>query len=221
MQAALQAAAVAVQQGRPEEGERIAREILAHNAGEIGAMVLLGHALLASLTLGMPAPMKTDKVRPPSPLSSSSPRETEETIIIPLEDTVSTPPLAPYEELIIEAAKIYSLDPRLIRSVVQVESAFNPMAVSPVGAKGLMQLRPSLARELGVHNPFDPRQSIMGGARLLRRLIDMHDGDIRLALASYNAGPRSVARYRGVPPFQETQEYIKRIIDLLEHRPQN
>ena len=181
---------------------------------------LLGHVLLVSLTIGVPAPMKAAKVRPPSPLLSSSPRETEETNVIPLDDTVPAPPRAPYEDLIIEAAKMYGLDPLLIRSVVQVESAFNPMAVSPLGARGLMQLRPSLARELGVHNPFDPRQSIMGGARLLRRLIDMHEGDIRLALASYNAGPRNVARYGGVPPFQETQIYIKRIIELLEQGPQ-
>ena len=181
---------------------------------------LLGHALLASLTIGVPAPIKTAKVRPPAPLSSSSPRETDEASVSPLDDSVPTPPRAPYEELIIEAAAMYSLDPRLIRSVVQVESAFNTMAVSPVGAKGLMQLRPSMARELGVHDPFDPRQSIMGGARLLRRLIDMHEGDIRLALASYNAGPRNVARYGGVPPFQETKNYIKRIIELLEQGPQ-
>ena len=93
------------------------------------------------------------------------------------------------------------------------------MAVSRAGAKGLMQLRPILARELRVHNPFDPRQNIMGGARYLRRLLDMHEGDIRLALASYNAGPRNVTRYGGVPPFQETQEYVKRIIDLLEQGP--
>ena len=207
--------------------DRRKRERRAHSRGDPDRRrsqrrcQLLGHALLASLTIGAPAPMKTAKVRPPSPLSSSSPREVKETrsVILP-DDPVPAPPRTPYEDLIIEAAKIYSLDPRLIRSVVQVESAFNPRAVSPGGAKGLMQLRPSLARELGVHNPFDPRQSIMGGACLLRRLIDMHQGDIRLALASYNAGPRSVARYGGVPPFQETRDYIKRIIDLLEHGPQ-
>jgi soluble lytic murein transglycosylase-like protein len=79
-----------------------------------------------------------------------------------------------------------------------------------------MQLRPILARELGVHNPFDPRQNIMGGARYLRQLLNMHDGDIRLALASYNAGPGNVTRYSGVPPFRETQKYVKRILDLLE-----
>jgi len=180
---------------------------------------LLGHALLASLTIGVPAPMKTTKARP-APLSSSSPREIEEAGVSPVADSVPAPPRAPYEDLIIEAAQMYHLDPRLIRSVVQVESAFNAMAVSPVGAQGLMQLRPSLARELGVHNPFDPRESIMGGARLLRRLIDRHEGDIRLALGSYNAGPRNVARYGGVPPFPETKNYIKRIIDLLEQGPE-
>lgn len=138
----------------------------------------------------------------------------------PLDVTVPEPLRTPYHDLIIEAAETYGLDPQLIRSVVQVESAFNPMAVSPAGAKGLMQLRPRLARELGVHNPFDPRQNIMGGARLLRRLIDIYEGDIRLALASYNAGPGNVARYGGVPPFRETRKYIKRIIELLERRHQ-
>jgi len=176
--------------------------------------------LLASLTISAPAPIKTAKVRPPAPMSSSSPREKEETSANPLDDTVTAPPRGPYDDLIIEAARLYSLDPQLIRSVVQVESAFNPTAVSPAGAKGLMQLRPRLARELGVRNPFDPRQSIMGGARFLRRLIDMHEGNIRLALASYNAGPRNVKRYGGVPPFQETQNYIKRIIELLEEGPE-
>jgi soluble lytic murein transglycosylase-like protein len=144
----------------------------------------------------------------------------KETRVIPLPCVVAVPPRGPYDDLIIEAARTYDLDPRLIRSVVQVESAFNAMAVSPAGAKGLMQLRPILARELRVHNPFDPRQNIMGGARYLRRLLDMHEGDIRLALASYNAGPRNVTRYGGVPPFQETQKYVERIIDLLEQGPQ-
>ena len=178
---------------------------------------LVGHALLTSLTIGVQVPTNTDKLQPPSPLSRSAPKETS---VIPVQCIVAAPLRLPYDDLIIEAARTYDLDPRLIRSVVQVESAFNPRAVSPDGAKGLMQLRPILARELRVHNPFDPRQNIMGGARYLRRLLDMHEGDIRLALASYNAGPRNVTRYGGVPPFQETQKYIKRIIDLLEQGPQ-
>ena len=173
---------------------------------------LLGHALLASLTLGLPVPAKAAKLRPPSPVSRRAPKKPN---TIP-HDRIVAAPRPPYEDLIIEAAMRYGLDPRLIRSVVEVESAFNPVAVSRAGAKGLMQLMPILARELRVHNPFDPRQNVMGGARHLRRLLDMHEGDIRLALASYNAGPENVARYGGVPPFPETQKYVKRIIDLLE-----
>ena len=187
----------------------------------------LGHALLTSLTICVPVPSNTAKSRPP-PLSRSAPKEasvipTHRIVSIPTHRIVSiqtrrivSPPPRPYDDLIIEAARIHDLDPRLIRSIVEVESAFNPRAVSPAGAKGLMQLRPILARELGVHNPFDPRQNIMGGARYLRRLLNMHDGDIRLALASYNAGPGNVTRYAGVPPFRETQKYVKRILDLLE-----
>jgi transglycosylase-like protein with SLT domain len=174
---------------------------------------LLGHALITSLTIGGPVPTNTAKLRPPPPLSRSAPKETSP---IQLPYIVAMSPRRPYDALIIEAAETYGLDPRLIRAVVEVESAFNPVAVSRAGGKGLMQLRPILVRELRVHDPFDPRQNIMGGTRYLRRLLDMHEGDIRLALASYNAGPRNVARYGGVPPFQETQEYVKRIIDLLE-----
>jgi soluble lytic murein transglycosylase-like protein len=172
--------------------------------------------LLTSLTIGVPVPTNTAKLRPPSSLSRSAPKETR---AIPLQRIVAAPARRPYDDLIVEAARRYDLDPRLIRSIVQVESAFNPRAVSRAGAKGLMQLMPTLVRELRVLNPFDPRQNIMGGARYLRRLLDMHEGDIRLALASYNAGPRNVTRYGGVPPFRETQEYVKRIIGLLERGP--
>ena len=121
-----------------------------------------------------------------------------------------------YEELIKEAADLHKLDPALIRAVMRTESAFNPAAVSPVGAMGLMQLMPALAEEMGVADPFEPRDNIMGGAKYLRQLLDAHEGNIRLTLASYNAGPGNVRRYRGVPPFKETRNYVRKITELLE-----
>lgn len=121
-----------------------------------------------------------------------------------------------YDELIKEAAGLHRLDPALIRAVMRTESAFNPAAVSPVGAMGLMQLMPALAEEMGVTDPFDPRDNIMGGAKYLRQLLDAHEGNIRLTLASYNAGPGNVKRYRGIPPFKETRNYVRKITELLE-----
>ena len=125
-------------------------------------------------------------------------------------------PEVAYEDLIQEAAQVYDLDPALIRAVMRTESAFNAAAVSPVGAMGLMQLMPDLAEEMGVLDPFDPRENIMGGAKYLRQLLDAHKGQIDLTLASYNAGPGNVARYRGIPPFKETRDYVKKITELLD-----
>jgi soluble lytic murein transglycosylase-like protein len=109
----------------------------------------------------------------------------------------------------------------MIRAVMQTESAFNALAVSPVGAVGLMQLMPEVATELGVEDPLDPRQNIMGGARYLRQLLDAYGGNVKLTLASYNAGPGAVKRYGAVPPFKETRDYVKRITGLLAHARAN
>jgi soluble lytic murein transglycosylase-like protein len=120
-------------------------------------------------------------------------------------------PSEAYEEIIQEAAAEFRLDPNLIRAVMQTESAFHPYAVSRAGAEGLMQLMPALADEMGVTDSFDPRDNIMGGARYLKRLLDYHNGNLDLALASYNAGPGNVERYGGIPPFRETRKYVKTI----------
>lgn len=137
-------------------------------------------------------------------------------VTVSIDRFVAVPPQQAYNELIEEAAEEYELDPHLIRSVVQTESAFDPFAISRAGALGLMQLMPALAAEYGVTNPFDARQNIMAGARYLRQLLDRHRGNVVLALASYNAGPSAVARYGRVPPFPETQAYVKRITRLME-----
>ena len=120
-----------------------------------------------------------------------------------------------YDSIIAEAAAEYDLDPELIRAVMRAESAFNPMVISPAGAQGLMQLMPALAEEMGVVDAFDPRQNIMGGAKYLRWLLDRNRGNIPLTLAGYNAGPTAVAKYRKVPPFPETQKYVKKITGFL------
>jgi soluble lytic murein transglycosylase-like protein len=113
-----------------------------------------------------------------------------------------------------EAAARHNVDPSLVRSVVKVESNFNPNAVSRKGAMGLMQLMPSTARSLRVANPFDPAQNVDAGVRHLRKLLDSYGGDVRLSLAAYNAGSGAVARSAGVPHFRETQNYVRRITDL-------
>jgi soluble lytic murein transglycosylase-like protein len=134
--------------------------------------------------------------------------------VVPLETPDTSRP--PYAELIEEAALAYDIDAGLIRAVMQAESSFDASAVSPVGAMGLMQIMPALAKELGVENPFDPRQNVMAGAKYLSRLLDAHRGNVAMALASYNAGPGNVKRYKGIPPFKETRNYVRKITTMLE-----
>lgn len=115
--------------------------------------------------------------------------------------------------LIKTAAEKYGLDPRLLSAVAEVESGFNQAAVSPVGAIGVMQLMPSTAAALGV-NPYDAAQNIDGGAHYLRQQLDSFGGDVRKALAAYNAGPQAVRDHNGIPPYAETEMYVATIMDL-------
>lgn len=116
-----------------------------------------------------------------------------------------------YDDIIRREAVRHSLSPDLIRAVIQVESAFDANAVSPKGAMGLMQIMPVTAADLGVRNPFHPEENIAAGTAYLRQLLDRYDQKLDLALAAYNAGPASVEKYGNVPPFRETQNYVKKV----------
>jgi soluble lytic murein transglycosylase-like protein len=142
---------------------------------------------------------------------------TAEGFVSTTEDYRPLPATIAYNDAIAEAAELYNLDPNLIRAIIRAESAFNPFAVSRAGAQGLMQLMPAVAEELNVLDPFDPRQNIFGGARYLRWLLDRNDGNLDLAVASYNAGPGAVARYNGIPPYRETRNYVKKINSFLKN----
>jgi len=117
-----------------------------------------------------------------------------------------------YDRLIVKIATRYRIDPALVKAVIATESNFKPDAVSRVGAQGLMQLMPSTAASLGVERPFGVIENMDGGVRYLRSMLDRY-GDLTRALAAYNAGPTAVDRYKGVPPYRETQAYVKRVLE--------
>ena len=125
-------------------------------------------------------------------------------------------PQAELVDVISRHASTQNLDPKLVQAVIQVESGYNHRALSRKGAKGLMQLMPSTADLFRVSDPYDPEENVRGGTRYLRALVDRFPGRLDLAVAAYNAGPKAVERYGGVPPYQETRDYVRRVLGLYQ-----
>ncbi|SDM96568.1 lytic transglycosylase domain-containing protein [Sediminibacillus halophilus] len=156
----------------------------------------------------------TNSTRPEaSSMANSTPVMPVYTPDIDYTENKSTNHSGSIESYIEQAAETFGVDPKLIRSVIEAESNFNANAESGAGAQGLMQLMPSTARGLGVQNAFDPLQNIMGGTKYLKQMLNRYSGNTSLALAAYNAGPGNVDKYDGIPPFQETQSYVGKILD--------
>lgn len=121
------------------------------------------------------------------------------------------------DDLIEQSAQRFQLDRALIKAIIKVESDFNPRVISAKGAQGLMQLMPDTAKEVGVYNPFDPSESIHGGSLYLRKMLDSFDSNLDYALAAYNAGPNAVRKYGGIPPYAETQNYVRRVKHYFDY----
>jgi soluble lytic murein transglycosylase-like protein len=134
----------------------------------------------------------------------------------PSESDAAPVPPEQIDALVQQNAAIWQVEPALIKSVIANESSFNANATSSAGAQGLMQLMPETAASLGVKNPYDPVQNVAGGTRYLRGLLDRFNGDTRLAVAAYNAGPGAVEKYGDVPPYAETKNYVQNVLGSLE-----
>jgi soluble lytic murein transglycosylase-like protein len=126
---------------------------------------------------------------------------------------------AELQRLVHQVSTEHGLDPKLVDALVRIESGYNPNAVSRKGAMGLMQLMPATVQRLNIDNPFNPVENVRGGVREFSRLVRRYSGNLKLALAAYNAGEGAVAQYRGVPPFAETRSYISKILSLYTGRP--
>jgi soluble lytic murein transglycosylase len=126
-----------------------------------------------------------------------------------------------YLSIIRRCASSYRLEEALVKAVIKVESDYQPHIVSKKGAQGLMQLIPETAKSLKVNNPFDPSENIRGGSEYLRRMLDLFNNDLELALAAYNSGPSTVQRYGGIPPYDETRNYVKKVKHYLDHYRQS
>jgi soluble lytic murein transglycosylase-like protein len=137
-----------------------------------------------------------------------------EMVQLQLEPTAGSAIVPPgqIDQLVTSSSTAYGVDPALVKAIIANESGFDAGATSNVGAQGLMQLMPATAASLGVTNPYDPAQNIVGGTRYIKGLLDRFGGDVPLAVAAYNAGPGAVEKYGGVPPYAETQNYVQNVL---------
>ena len=175
-------------------------------------------ALCALAGLSRPAEAQIYSWRDPSGVLTLSDRPQNaaaRVIAVPVSSPLIGRSNPHYEPLIRQHASQQGLRPELVRAVIQVESAFNPRAVSPKGAMGLMQLMPATARRFGVIDPFNPAENIRAGVSYLRQLLERYDQNEQLALAAYNAGPAAVDKYgSSIPPYKETQNYVRKITGI-------
>jgi soluble lytic murein transglycosylase-like protein len=172
------------------------RESIRQQAESVGVWLPPGGAVNASIPPDLAAPLTPADPPPPMPCD-------------PLSGLAITP-------IIEGAAKAQDLESKLLRAVIEQESGFRPCAVSPKGAKGLMQLMPDTAEDLGVKDPFNPQENIDAGARYLKQLLNKYKGDLPQALGAYNAGPATVDQAGGVPNIRETRDYVKSILQKVD-----
>ena len=199
--------------------EKLADSMASSNQMKIGDMLFKSYSRLVG---GSDSPNNPPITDIKTELKSIKPRPDATAAIIrtakpPENKTVKSPvqsdkKLHGFDHIVLKAAEKFGLKPSLIKAVIEHESAGNPAAVSAKGAKGLMQLMDSTASMLGVANPFDPAQNIMGGAKYLSMLLKKFGGDIVKTIASYNAGPAAVEKYNGIPPYSETQKYVRNVM---------
>jgi len=172
---------------------------------------------------GIPAPMapiEDQKARSLHALSPASRQEAAGESKNNSPSNVKDRSTDPYDGIIQKAAERYEVDPALVKAIIMAESSYNPRAVSRKGAQGLMQLMPSTARALGVKDIFNPEHNIDAGVRYFRKLLDQFHGDVKLAIAAYNAGSRKVRMYNGIPPFKHTRYYVAKVIEYHQRYQQ-
>lgn len=165
----------------------------------------------------LPTDIINTRLTPVKKLDKINVQKTESQIPMVSPSNESLNRLEKYESIIEQAAETFGVDKNIIKSVILAESAGKQNALSSANAKGLMQLIDSTAQYLGVNNVWDPKENIMGGTKYLSQLLRQYDGNLKLALAGYNAGPGNVDKYNGIPPFQETQNYVTRVMGYLKH----